>query len=191
MHPEITQDIRGMRLFFRSFSTPGGIPSQKRISAQRLDEILNKESGLLGISGVSGDMREILAAVKSGHERAQLAFDIYIHRLQSGIGAMVAVLGGIDALIFTAGVGENSPEVRAAACANLGYLDLRLDPEKNPSCSSDEDIGAANSAVHVLVIHAQEDWAIATKCWNLHHAARQTHITKAKEESQKIVPPRL
>jgi acetate kinase len=145
---------------------------QRGISAQRLDEILNTESGLLGVSGVSGDMRQILAAVKSGHERAKLAFDIYIHRLQSGIGAMVAVLGGVDAVIFTAGVGENSPEVRAATCENLGYLRLKLDPEKNLSFSFDQDIGAADSSVRVLVIRAQEDWAIATECWNLRQVGR-------------------
>ncbi len=149
---------------------------QRGITAQRLDEILNKESGLLGISGLSGDMRQILAAVKKGHERAQLAFDIYIHRLQSGIGAMVAVLGGVDALIFTAGVGENSPEVRAATCENLGYLGLRLDPDKNLRPVLDQDIAATDSSVRVLVIRAQEDWAIAQQCWVLqsgHATSRQ------------------
>jgi acetate kinase len=186
--------LEGLMMGTRSGSVDPGILTylmrQKGISAQRLDQVLNKESGLLGISGVSGDMREILSAINSGHERAKLAFDIYIHRLQTGIGAMVAALGGVDALIFTAGVGENSAEVRAATCANLGYFDLRLDLEKNLSCSSDEDIGAANSSVHVLVIHAQEDWAIATKCWNLHEAARQNHIAKGKEEGREVAPPR-
>ena len=79
--------------------------------------MLNKKSGLLGISGISGDMREIVAAMKNGNERARLAFDIFVHRLQTGIGAMIAALGGIDALVFTAGIGEHSAEVRAAACA--------------------------------------------------------------------------
>jgi acetate kinase len=168
--------LEGLMMGTRSGSVDPGVLTylmwQRGISAQRLDEILNTESGLLGVSGVSGDMRQILAAVKSGHERAKLAFDIYIHRLQSGIGAMVAVLGGVDAVIFTAGVGENSPEVRAATCENLGYLRLKLDPEKNLSFSFDQDIGAADSSVRVLVIRAQEDWAIATECWNLRQVGR-------------------
>jgi acetate kinase len=171
--------LEGLMMGTRSGSVDPGILTylirQKGISAQRLDEILNKESGLLGISGLSGDMREILAAVKSGHERARLAFDIYIHRLQSGMGAMAAVLNGVDAFIFTAGVGENSPEVRAAICANLGYLGLRLDAEKNlllAEHSSDHDIARLDSSVRVLVIPAQEDWAIARECWNLSQSQR-------------------
>jgi acetate kinase len=101
--------------------------------------------------------------------RAKLAFDIYIHRLRSGIGAMIAVLGGVDALVFTAGVGENSPEVRAAVCDNFAFLGLKLDPEKNaPSpLENDRDISASDAAVRVLVIHAEEDWMIARQCWNL------------------------
>jgi acetate kinase len=90
--------------------------------------VLNQKSGLLGISGLSSDMRDILAGIRQGHERAKLAFDIYVHhRLRAAIGGMAAVLGGIDALVFTAGVGENSPEVRAAACSGLEFLGLRLD----------------------------------------------------------------
>ena len=112
-------------------------------------------------------MREILAAIKSGNERAQLAFDIYVHRLQAGIGAMIAVLGGIDAVIFTAGVGENSPEVRAAACANLRYAGLELDVKINEQSPVDQDIAAAGSQVRVLLIRAQEDWEIARDCWHL------------------------
>jgi len=166
--------LEGLMMGTRSGSMDPGILTylmrQKGVSGERLDEILNKESGLLGISGTSGDMRQILAAVKNGDQRAKLAFDIYIHRMQSGIGAMAGVLGGIDAVIFTAGVGENSLEVRAASCENFGYLGLKLDPEKNrkvSSADSDQDIAAADSAVRVLVIHAQEDWAIAGKCWEL------------------------
>jgi len=163
--------LDGLMMGTRSGSVDPGILTylmrQKGLSAQQLDQILNQESGLLGISGISGDMRQILAAAKSGHERAQLAFDIYVHRLQSAIGAMVAVLGGMDALIFTAGVGENSPEVRAATCENFAYLHLKLDPQKNLQPCSDQDIAAAGSSVPVLVIRAQEDWAIARECWKL------------------------
>ena len=142
---------------------------------EQLDDVLNKKSGLLGISGISSDMREILAATKNGANpqkmRAKLALDIYVHRLQSGIGAMGAVLGGLDALVFTAGVGENSPEVRAAVCENLGFLGVRLDQEKNSRLplgkDVDQDISAKDAGVRVLMIHAQEDWMIARACWNL------------------------
>jgi acetate kinase len=167
--------LEGLMMGTRSGSVDPGVLTylvrQKGISAQRLDEILNKESGLLGVSGISGDMRQILSAVKSGNERAKLAFDIYIHRLRSGIGAMIAVLGGVDAVLFTAGVGENSPEVRAATCESFGYLGLKLDPEKNVQSALDQDIAALNSSLHVLVIHAQEDWAIARECWKLKRTA--------------------
>ena len=139
------------------------------LTAEKLDNILNRNSGLKGISGVSGDMRQIGEAITQGNERSQLALDIYIHRLRAGIGAMLASLGGLDALIFTAGVGENSAVVRAAACEAFGFLGLKLDGEKNQHSPVDEDIAAVDSATRVLVIHTQEDWEIARECWKLYH----------------------
>jgi len=136
-------------------------------TGQQLDEMLNTRSGLLGISGISGDMRQIVAAMKEGHPRAKLAFEMFVHRLQGGIGAMIAALGGIDALVFTAGIGENSPEVRAAACANFGFLGLKLDAAKNAQSSADQYISVSESPVRVLIVRAQEDWAIARDCWRL------------------------
>lgn len=134
---------------------------------KELDQMLNHQSGLLGISGVSSDMREVLAAMRAGNKRAQLAFDIFAHRLQTEIGAMAVSLGGLDVLVFTAGIGENSPEVRAAACANLGFLGVELDARQNSSAKSDAGISSAPSRVRVLVIRAQEDWAIARECEHL------------------------
>ncbi len=136
-------------------------------TAEQLDSVLNTRAGLLGISGRSGDMREILAAVRAGDERAQLAFDIYVHRLRSGIGSMIAVLGGLDALVFTAGVGENSPEVRAAACANFQFLGMKLDPTKNAQSPAEKNVAAPDSSIPVLIVRAQEDWQIARECWTL------------------------
>ena len=163
--------LEGLMMGSRSGSVDPGILTylmrQGRLQAHDIDEMLNQKSGLLGISGVSGDMREILAAIKQGHPRARLAFDIYTHRLQAGIGAMVAVLGGIDALVFTAGVGENSPEVRSAACGKLEFLGLKLDETANAQVSDDQDVAAHDSRVRVLVIRAQEEWAIAEECWKL------------------------
>ncbi len=140
---------------------------RSHFTAEELDNILNRNSGLKGISGVSSDMRQILAAIKDGNSRAQLALDIYVHRLRAGIGAMLASLGGLDALIFTAGVGENSAVVRAAACEVFGFIGLRLDGEKNLNSRVDDDVAAVDSAVRVLVIHTQEDWEIARECWDI------------------------
>jgi acetate kinase len=166
--------LEGLMMGTRSGSVDPGILTylmrQGRLQAQEIDDVLNKESGLLGISGISGDMREILASMKRGHSRAKLAFDIYVHRLQAGIGAMVAVLGGIDVLVFSAGVGENSPDVRDAACKQLGFLGLKLDDAANRQYPPDRDIAAPDSAVRVLIIRAQEDWAIARECWHVMRA---------------------
>src|SRR5258708_9401104 len=129
---------------------------EERSTGQRVEEVVNKKSGLLGISGLSGDMRQIVAAMKDGNPRAKLAFEIFVHHLQSGIGAMVAVLGGIDALVFTAGIAENSPEVRAATCANFRFLGLKLDPAKNAQSPADQDISLSDSAVRVLIVRAPE-----------------------------------
>jgi acetate kinase len=163
--------LEGLMMGTRSGSVDPGILTylmrQHRLSGKQIDEMLNQKSGLLGISGLSGDMRSILAARKKGHKRASLAFDIYVHRLRTGIGAMTAALGGIDALVFTAGIGENSWEVRAETCQALEFLGLKLDSTKNARCSPDEDIADSKSAVRVLVIRAQEDWAIAGECWKL------------------------
>jgi len=165
--------LEGLMMGSRSGSVDPGILTylmrQRRLQAHEIDEMLNQKSGLLGISGISGDMREILTAMKQGQQRARLAFDIYAHRLQAGIGAMVAVLGGIDALVFTAGVGENSPEVRSAACGKLEFLGLKLDEAANTQVSADEDIAAQDSRVRILVVRAQEEWAIAGECWKLTH----------------------
>ncbi len=161
--------LEGLMMGTRSGSVDPGILTylirEGQLKPQEIDDVLNKESGLLGISGISGDMRKILAAMKQGHTRAKLAFEIYVHRLQAGIGAMVAVLGGIDALIFTAGVGENSAEVRLAACEQLGFLGIKL--AANAQHAGDSDIATPDSAVRVLIIRAQEDWAIARECWQL------------------------
>ncbi len=172
--------LEGLMMGTRSGSVDPGVLTylmrRRHFLDEQLDDVLNKKSGLLGISGVSSDMREVLAASKNGDEpekmaRAKLALDMYVHRLRSGIGAMVAVLGGIDALVFTAGVGENSFEVRAAVCENLAFLGVRLDQEKNGQSpldknKDDKDISARGASVRALVIHAQEDWMIARACWN-------------------------
>ena len=167
--------LDGLMMGTRSGSVDPGILTflmrQRKLDGQVIDKLLNQESGLLGISGLSSDMRDILAAIQKGHERAKLAFDIYVHRLRAAIGGMAAVLGGLDALVFTAGVGENSPEVRAAASSGLELLGIRLDSKTNARPSLDQDISTPDSRVRVLVIRAEEDWAIAKECWKLVCAA--------------------
>jgi acetate kinase len=151
--------LDGLMMGTRSGAVDPGILThlmhEDGLDGKRIDELLNKHSGLLGISGLSSDMRDILAAIRQGHERAQLAFDIYIHRIRAAIGAMAAVLGGVDAVVFTAGVGENSPEVRSAACRGLEFAGLQLNYTANETSSLDQDIAAVDSTVRVLVIRAE------------------------------------
>ena len=136
-------------------------------SSNDLERILNRESGLASLSGTSGDMRGILAARQNGNVRASLAFDVYMHSLVRHAGMMAAVLGGLDALVFTAGVGENSSPVREALCKSLGYLGVAIEPEKNASVHGDMAIHSESSLVRVLVIHAREEWEIARGCSKL------------------------
>lgn len=172
--------LDGLMMGTRSGSVDPGILTflmrQGQLNGQDLDKLLNQKSGLLGISGLSSDMRDILAGIQQGHERAKLAFDVYVHRLRAAIGGMAAVLGGVDALVFTAGVGENSPEVRAAACRALEYAGLRLNCKANARPFLDQDISTLDSRVRVLVIRAEEDWAIAKECWKLAHTRQRQEL---------------
>lgn len=140
---------------------------EESYTPEKLEKALNQGSGLLGVSGVSNDLRLVMQAIEAGNARAQLAFDMYIHRLQELIGSMVASLQGLDALVFTAGVGENAPLVRAKACEAFAYMGIKLDLDKNASSPRDQIISAPDSTVPVLIIHTQEDWAIARECWEL------------------------
>jgi len=137
-------------------------------TADQIDEILNRKSGLLGVSGISGDMREILEAIGKGHERARLAYDIFAHRLTREIGAMLAVLGGADAVVFTGGIGEHCAPLRDHVCRQLAFLGLKLDAAKNQRPDLDQNIAAPGSPVQVLVIRADEDSVIARECQRLH-----------------------
>ncbi len=163
--------LDGLVMGSRSGSVDPGIlihlVRTRGLGADDLDRVLNRESGLLGLSGVSSDMRQVLAAKEAGNPRAGLAFDVFVHRLRGLLGAMLASLGGLDVVVFTAGIGENVPEIRAAACAPFGFLGLQLDSGKNDANLVETDLAAQDSTVRVLVIPAQEDWAIACECWRL------------------------
>jgi acetate kinase len=161
--------LDGLMMGTRSGSVDPGIliylMRQKGYTADQLDQALNKESGLKGVSGVSADLRRVVAEIEAGNAQAKLALDIYVHRLRSCIGSMLASLGGVDALVFTAGVGENSAIVRSRACDAFQFLGLKLDSQQNDSHPEDKDIATPDSTVRVLVIHTQEDWAIAQDCY--------------------------
>jgi acetate kinase len=166
--------LEGLMMGTRSGSIDPGILTHLVRSgvagAEGLDAVLNRQSGLLGVSGISGDMRDVLEAVRQGNDRAKLAFDVFVHRLCACVGSMAACLGGLDALVFTAGIGENSPEVRRAACQRLAFLGIDLEEAKNTFAKLDTDISRVNSKVRVLVIRAQEDWAIARECLRILHS---------------------
>ncbi|NJO47654.1 MAG: acetate kinase [Oscillatoriales cyanobacterium RM2_1_1] len=137
------------------------------MSADQVDHMLNKESGLKGITGVSGDMRYVAETMEQGDKRAKLAFEMFSHHLRTAIGSMLGNLHRLDALVFSAGIGEHSAVVRQAACAGFEFLGITLDPEKNAHPEMDSDISTADSRVRIFVIHTEEDWAIATECWNI------------------------
>lgn len=163
--------LDGLMMGTRSGSVDPGILTyllrDGNTNGKALDETLNTKSGLLGISGLSGDMREVRTAMREGNQRAQLAFDMFVHRLRSGIGSMIAALNGVDAIVFTGGIGENSAEVREAVSDGFAFLGLGIDAAKNAAARPDLDIATAASNVRALVIRAQEDWAIARECWKL------------------------
>jgi acetate kinase len=163
--------LEGLMMGSRSGSIDPGILiyllRQKGYSADQFDTMLNTQSGLKGVSGKSGDMRAIHAAIEQGDERARLALAIYVHRLRAGIGAMITALGGLDALVFAGGVGENDAGVRADVCETFTFLGLRLDAQKNAKSPSDQVISATDSAVRVLIVQTQEDWSIARECWKI------------------------
>jgi acetate kinase len=160
--------LEGLMMGTRSGSIDPGIIAHLICTGEakptELDHILNHQSGLLGISGLSSDMRDVVDAVGKGNERARLAFDIFVHRLASSIGAMAASLAGIDVVVFTAGIGENSADVRRATCAKLAFLGIQLNESTNANSKPDIEISPPDSKVRVLVIQAQEDWSIARQC---------------------------
>jgi len=163
--------LEGLMMGTRSGSIDPGILvyliRHRGYTAEQLDRILNKESGLLGVSGISGDMRNIMEAMAAGNPRAQLAFDTYTHRLLREIGGMLTVLGGMDSLVFTGGVGENAAQLRQIVCDRLGFLNLKIDPSKNAQPTLDQDVSSNDSAVRILIIRANEEWQIAKECHRL------------------------
>jgi acetate kinase len=138
------------------------------VSADAVEQGLDRDGGLRGLAG-DGDMRALLARDDAD---ARLALDVYVHRLRAGIASMVASLGGLDALVFTGGVGEHAPEVRARAVAGLGFLGVELDEQANARATADAEIGAPAAPARTLVVTAREDMEVARQVRALLSAAR-------------------
>ena len=158
--------LEGLMMATRSGTVDPGLvlwlQHHRGFAAGDVEEALDRHSGLLGVSGVSADVRDVEQAAGAGNRRAALALEVYLHRLRAGVAAMAAAMGGLDALVFTGGVGEHSVNVRAAACERLGFLGVRLDPARNEAVAGDDaDVSAAGAPARVLVVHAREDLEIA------------------------------
>lgn len=162
--------MEGLMMGSRSGSVDPGIllhVLRRGLGVEELDQTLNRRSGLLGVSGVSSDFREVEAAAREGYARARLALEIYADRVRAAVGALAATLGGLDAVVFTAGVGENAASLRASVCEGLEFMGLHLDRERNESCRPDSDIAERNSPSRILVIRTQENLMIAREAKRL------------------------
>jgi acetate kinase len=153
--------LEGVPMSTRSGSVdPGALVYLLRrhgVGADTLERVLNLESGLKGLAGGSGGMIEIEQNAAAGDADAILALDVFLHRLAAAVAAMSASLGGLDALAFTAGIGEHSALVRGELCERLRFLGVEIDPHRNTTAESDRDLAAAGSRARVLVVRARED----------------------------------
>ena len=159
--------LEGLVMGTRSGDIDGGaitfIQKKLGLDADGMSNLLNKKSGMLGLTGISSDMREIDSACKAGNERAKLAIEMYNYRIRKYIGAYAAAMNGCDIIVFTAGVGENQASMREEVCKNLTYLGVEIDVEKNKGIHGDEAvISTPNSKVTVAVIPTDEELMIAT-----------------------------
>jgi acetate kinase len=132
------------------------------LSLAEVERQMTKEGGLLGLSGVGNDMRDIRAAAAQGNPRARVALDVFVHSTRHWMGAFLLELNGGDALVFTGGIGENNPDLRAAICANLDSFGIQIDPARNAALRGTEgEISAAGSRVKLFVIPANEELVVA------------------------------
>jgi len=143
------------------------------MSPRDVDAMLNKQSGLLGVSGLTGDMRELLAEVAdNGDRRAKLAIDVFCYRVKKYLGAYLAAINGADAIVFAGGIGERSPDIRAQICAGLDWLGISVDAARNARLTGAEDsregrIDAESSRIAVWVIPTDEELLIARDTWRV------------------------
>ena len=143
------------------------IMRKENLNPDQIDNFLNKKCGVLGVSGVSSDFRDIGNAADEGNYRAKLALEIFAYQAKKYIGSYAAALNGVDAVIFTAGIGENSSSIRAAICENMSYLGINIDQEKNKVRGVETDVSEANASCRVLVIPTNEELTIAIDTFEL------------------------
>ncbi len=141
------------------------LAQKEHITLKQVIEILNRESGVLGISGISPDFRDLVAQAGLNNERARLALAVYAYSVARGIGSLIPAAGGLDVLVFTAGIGENSPQVRQQICNFLSWLGIVLDEEKNNAGNNERTISAQESKIRVLVVPTDEEKMIARESW--------------------------
>ncbi len=137
------------------------VMEKENIAVEDMGNWMNKKCGFLGVSGISSDLREICAAIDEGNERAKLAFDILAYQIRKYIGSYTAAMNGLDCIVFTAGIGENNPDIRRLACENMSYFGIELDQEKNNTRGVME-INTPDSKVKILVIPTNEELVIAS-----------------------------
>jgi acetate kinase len=137
------------------------IVGREGLSLAEASTLLNKHSGLLGISGLTSDMREIISERKNGNKQAELAFQVFTYRIKKYLGSYLAAMGGLDAIVFAGGIGENSPDVRAASCAGLEFLGIQIDEAKNNSEDKEKIISSSSSKVKVMAVPTNEELVIA------------------------------
>jgi len=137
------------------------VMGKEGLEIREMNALLNKHSGLIGVSGESSDMREVEEAVAEGDKKAKNAFDLFTYRIKKYVGSYIAALGGLDALVFTGGIGENSVNVRKAVCSNMNYLGLDLDLVKNENAKGEMDLSTENSKAKILRIPTNEELVIA------------------------------
>ena len=140
---------------------------QQGWSPEEVDQLINKKSGLLGVSGVSNDMRDVISAMEKGNPRAALALEIFCYRVKKYIGAYAAAMGGLDAIVFTGGIGENNPNVRERMCEGLEFLGVKLNKTANEAAKGERDISCEDAAARVLVIPTNEELMIARETADL------------------------
>ena len=143
------------------------IMEKEGLSTQEVNDLMNKKSGLLGISGISNDLRSVKEASEAGDERAQLAYEMYSNSAKKYIGQYIAVMGGVDAIVLTAGVGENCEKMRRMIFAGLQPLGIKIDPEKNKLRGHEREISTDDSAVRIVVIPTNEEYMIARDTYQL------------------------
>ena len=163
--------LEGLMMGTRSGDIDGGaitfLEKKLDLDADGMSNLLNKQSGVLGITGESSDMRDVEEAAKKGNERAKLALDMYFYRIKKYIGAYAAAMGGVDVIVFTAGVGENQLSMRSEVCKNMEFLGVKFDEERNKVRGEEAIISADDSRVKVVVIPTDEELMIATDTMNL------------------------